>query len=187
MTEKILIIDDDTDTLELVSLVLQKQGYRIVTASNGKQGLREMRQESPDLILLDVMMPDMDGYEVARRLREDPRTAKVPVLMFTAKSQLHDKEVGFQSGADDYLTKPTHPEELKAHIKELLARTEKSEPEQATPPAEPAKASQQNTPVYVNSEAKTPLSKAQRKKTVGVISDRFSDWFTSIPDTETDE
>lgn len=187
MTEKILIIDDDTDTLELVSLVLQKQGYRIVTASNGKQGLRKMSRETPDLILLDVMMPDMDGYEVARRLREDPQTAKVPVLMFTAKSQLHDKEVGFQSGADAYLTKPTHPEELQAHIKELLARTENAEMQQVTPALETTKTSQQTTPVYVNSEVKTPLSKAQRKKTVGVISDRFSDWFTSIPDTETDD
>ena len=123
MPEKILIIDDDLDTLRLVGLMLQKKGYQIVAANNGKQGLLKVEEEAPDLILLDVMMPEMDGYEVARRLRENPATDSIPILMFTAKSQLDDKVTGFESGVDDYLTKPTHPTELHAHVKALLARS----------------------------------------------------------------
>ncbi|RJP56034.1 MAG: response regulator [Anaerolineaceae bacterium] len=122
MTEKILIVDDDLDTLRLVGLMLQRQGYQISAASNGSQGLAKAFDERPDLILLDVMMPDMDGYEVTRRLRNNPATVSIPILMFTAKTQLDDKVVGFEVGADDYLTKPTHPTELQAHVKALLAR-----------------------------------------------------------------
>jgi len=125
MAEKILIIDDDMDTLKLVGLMLQKQGYQIVAATNGPQGLAQAEVENPDLILLDVMMPEMDGYEVARRMRANPFTASTPILMFTAKTQLDDKVTGFESGADDYLTKPTHPTELSAHVKALLARSTK--------------------------------------------------------------
>jgi len=122
MAEKILIIDDDVDTLRLVGLMLQRQGYEISAASNGTQGLAKALEERPDLILLDVMMPDMDGYEVTRRLRKNPTTVNIPILMFTAKTQLDDKVTGFEVGADDYLTKPTHPTELQAHVKALLAR-----------------------------------------------------------------
>jgi len=125
MAEKILIIDDDVDTLKLVGLMLQKQSYQIVAANNGLQGLEQAETENPDLILLDVMMPGMDGYEVAKRLRANPLTANTPILMFTAKTQLDDKVTGFEAGADDYLTKPTHPSELNAHVKALLARTSK--------------------------------------------------------------
>ena len=122
MTEKILIIDDDVDTLRLVGLMLQRQGYQISAATNGEQGLAKALEERPDIILLDVMMPDMDGYEVARRLRKNPTTQSTPILMFTAKTQLDDKVAGFEVGADDYLTKPTHPAELQAHVKALLGR-----------------------------------------------------------------
>jgi pilus assembly protein CpaE len=120
--EKILIVDDDVDTLRLVGLMLQRQGYQIVAASNGEQGLVKAFEEKPDIILLDVMMPDMDGYEVTRRLRKNPVTRSTPILMFTAKTQLDDKVTGFEAGADDYLTKPTHPTELQAHIRALLLR-----------------------------------------------------------------
>lgn len=136
MAEKILIIDDDMDTLRLVGMMLQKQGYEIVVASNGPQGLIQAENENPDLILLDVMMPAMDGYEVARRLRANPDTANIPILMFTAKAQLDDKVTGFEAGADDYLTKPTHPSELLAHVKALLARSTKSRPAAETPKVE---------------------------------------------------
>ena len=122
MTEKILIIDDDLDTLRLVGLMLQRQGYQISAATNGQQGLEKAFDEDPDLILLDVMMPDMDGYEVTRRLRQNPSTLETPILMFTAKTQLDDKVIGFEVGANDYLTKPTHPSELQARVKTLLAR-----------------------------------------------------------------
>jgi CheY-like chemotaxis protein/MinD-like ATPase involved in chromosome partitioning or flagellar assembly len=122
MTEKILIIDDDVDTLRLVGLMLQRQGYQISAATSGEQGLAKALEERPDIILLDVMMPDMDGYEVTRRLRKNPTTQSTPILMFTAKTQLDDKVAGFEVGADDYLTKPTHPTELQAHVKALLGR-----------------------------------------------------------------
>jgi DNA-binding response OmpR family regulator len=135
MPEKILIVDDDLDTLRLVGLMLQKQGYQIVAASSGAQGLELAFSEIPDLILLDVMMPQMDGYEVARQLRANDKTVSIPILMFTAKSQLDDKVTGFEAGADDYLTKPTHPTELQAHVKALLARSTKSKINPATGPA----------------------------------------------------
>ena len=122
MSEKILIIDDDLDTLRLVGLMLQRQGYQISAATNGQQGLDKAFDESPDLILLDIMMPDMDGYEVTRRLRSNPSTMATPILMFTAKTQMEDKVIGFEVGANDYLTKPTHPSELQARVKTLLAR-----------------------------------------------------------------
>jgi pilus assembly protein CpaE len=124
MSEKILIIDDDLDTLRLVGLMLQRQGYQISAATNGQQGLDKAFEESPDLILLDVMMPDMDGYEVTRRLRRNPSTMDTPILMFTAKTQLDDKVVGFEVGANDYLTKPTHPSELQTRVKTLLSRAD---------------------------------------------------------------
>ena len=122
MSEKILVIDDDVDTLRLVGLMLQRQGYQISVANSGQQGLSKAAEERPDLILLDVMMPEMDGYEVARRLRGNPLTTATPILMFTANNQLNDKVTGFESGADDYLTKPTHPSELQAHVRTLLER-----------------------------------------------------------------
>ncbi len=122
MAEKVLIVDDDVDTLRLVGLMLQRQGYQISAATNGEQGLAKALAEKPDVILLDIMMPDMDGYEVTRRLRKNPATKTTPILMFTAKTQLDDKVTGFEAGADDYLTKPTHPAELQAHIRALLAR-----------------------------------------------------------------
>ena len=125
MTEKILIIDDDVDTLRLVGLALQKQGYQILVASGGSQGLTLAETENPDVILLDIMMPDIDGYEVARRLRGNNKIPRIPILMFTAKTQLDDKVSGFEAGADDYLTKPTRPSELITHVKSLLARTVK--------------------------------------------------------------
>lgn len=133
MSERILIIDDDVDTLRLVGLMLQRQGYQIIAASNGSQGLTKAFEERPDLILLDVMMPDMDGFEVTRRLRKNPATSGIPILMFTAKTQLDDKVTGFEVGADDYLTKPTHPNELQAHVKALLARSTPRKTEDAQP------------------------------------------------------
>src|SRR5512140_2213337 len=122
MSEKILIVDDDVDTLRLVGLMLQRQGYQITAATSGEQALGKAFEELPDVILLDVMMPDMDGYEVTRRLRKNPATLHTPILLFTAKTQLDDKVAGFEAGADDYLTKPTHPAELQAHIRALLSR-----------------------------------------------------------------
>lgn len=122
MAEKILIVDDDVDTLRLVGLMLQRQGYQIVAANNGQQALVMAKTEEPDLILLDIMMPDLDGYEVTRQLRDNPETSGIPIIMFTAKSQLEDRVTGFEVGADDYLTKPTQPRELFVHVQDILAR-----------------------------------------------------------------
>ena len=126
MAEKILIVDDDIDTLRLVGLMLQRQGYEISAANNGIQALAMAQTEHPDLILLDIMMPDIDGVEVTRRLRSNDQTKDVPVIMFTAKTQVEDKILGFEAGADDYLTKPTQPRELFVHVKAVLARTNKA-------------------------------------------------------------
>lgn len=129
MTAKILIVDDDVDTLRLVGLMLERQGYEIIAASNGRQGLDSAKSQNPDLILLDVMMPDMDGFEVTRLLREDPNTAEIPIILFTAKSQVEDRVTGLESGADVYLTKPTQPRELFAQVKAMLARRSKHVPQ----------------------------------------------------------
>lgn len=123
MTEKILVIDDDLDSLKLIGLLLQRQGYQVVAAPGGAEGLAHAKSEIPDLILLDIMMPNMDGYEVCRRLRADPQLAHIPVIMFTAKTRVDDKVAGFEAGADDYLTKPTHPAELASRIRTLLTRS----------------------------------------------------------------
>jgi pilus assembly protein CpaE len=120
MVDKVLIVDDDLETLRLVGLMLQRQGYEIVAASNGTQALGMARTEKPVVIILDIMMPDLDGYEVTRQLRKDPDTTNIPIILFTAKSQTEDKLVGYEAGADDYLTKPVHPAELIAKIKKLM-------------------------------------------------------------------
>jgi DNA-binding response OmpR family regulator len=123
MAEKILIVDDDVDSLKLIGLMLQRQGYDIVVASSGQQALDKAHVDIPDLIILDIMMPDMDGYEVCRRLRHDSDTQGIPIIMFTAKTMVDDKVAGFEAGADDYLTKPTHPAELASRVKAVLARS----------------------------------------------------------------
>ena len=156
MAEKILIIDDDVDTLKLVGMMLQKQGYQIFASANGEQGLTQAEAENPDLILLDVMMPEMDGYEVARRLRANSLTANTPILMFTAKTQLDDKVTGFEAGADDYLTKPTHPTELSAHVKALLSRSNKGK------------------------VSTTPLGAERHSLTIGVLAPRGGQGVTSV-------
>jgi DNA-binding response OmpR family regulator len=120
--EKILLIDDDPDTLEFLTLILGRQGYKLLTARDGIQALTQAHEQNPDLIVLDVMMPGLDGYEVARSLRRHPETALTPILMFTAKSQVEDKLAGYEAGVDIYLTKPVHPVELQANIKALLTQ-----------------------------------------------------------------
>lgn len=123
MPGKILIVDDDPDTLKLIGLMLKRQGYEVATVNSGRAALDHVRQQIPELIILDVMMPEMDGYEVASHLRSNSQTENIPILMFTAKNLVDDKVAGFESGADAYLTKPTHPDELAAQVKALLARS----------------------------------------------------------------
>jgi pilus assembly protein CpaE len=123
MSARILIVDDDVETLRLVGLMLERKGYEIQVAPTGTQGLEKALKEKPDLIILDVMMPDLDGYEITRRLRGNPQTESIPILMFTAKTTIPDKIAGFHSGADEYLTKPVHPAELVNRMEALLQRS----------------------------------------------------------------
>lgn len=109
--------------------MLERQGYEITAAANGQQALQKAIETQPHLIILDIMMPDVDGYEVATRLRGHPATESIPILMFTAKANVNDKIAGFQAGAEDYLTKPAHPRELSARVEALLERHPSSEEE----------------------------------------------------------
>jgi len=134
MAKTILVIDDEMQSVKLIGMLLQRRGYEIVAATLGSQGLEKARAERPDLIILDIMMPDMDGFEVCRHLRADPTTAAIPVIMFTAKTMVDDKVTGFQAGADDYLTKPVHPDELATRVEALLARAAQSQVEEEPAP-----------------------------------------------------
>lgn len=122
MPDKILIVDDDIDSLKLIALMLQRHGYDVVIANTGNQALAKAHNDQPHLIILDVMMPDMNGYEVCRRLRANPDTQSIPIIMFTAKTLIDDKVAGFEAGADDYLTKPTHPAELASRVRAIIQR-----------------------------------------------------------------
>ena len=95
MAEKILVVDDDVDSLKLIGLMLQRQGYEVSSAGTGGQALSRAEAEQPNLIILDVMMPDMNGLDVCKRLRQNPRTARIPIIMFTAKTLIDDKVKGF--------------------------------------------------------------------------------------------
>ena len=132
MAEKILVVDDDLDSLKLIGLMLQRNGYEVIAANAGNQALTRALNDHPDLIILDVMMPDMNGYEVSRRLRKNPSTQNIPIIMFTAKTLIDDKVAGFEAGADDYLTKPTHPAELASRVKAILMRNSTQHPTAAS-------------------------------------------------------
>lgn len=119
---RILVVDDDNAINELIKINLELLGYEVITAYNGLQGYTLAKQELPDLIILDIMMPDVDGYTVAKRVRENPETKDIPILMLTAMGQLEDKVKGFDIGVDDYLVKPFEMEELKVRVRALLKR-----------------------------------------------------------------
>ncbi len=105
MNRKILVVEDDPSALRLVGYTLEQEGYQVITASDGLEGVRKARDEHPDLIILDVMLPGLDGYEVCQQLRKKPETANLPILMLTAKAREMDKDTGLKVGADDYLAK----------------------------------------------------------------------------------
>lgn len=117
-----MIVEDEPDIVRMLEYNLKKEGFRTVCASGGGEGLRRVERERPDIILLDLMLPEMDGLEVCRRLKQNPETARVPVIMLTAKSRESDKIVGLELGADDYITKPFSVGELIARIKAVLRR-----------------------------------------------------------------
>ncbi len=121
-SEKILAVDDNAVNLKVVSAALIHAGYEVITAQSGPEALAMIEKSLPDVVLLDISMPEMDGYEVCRRLRANPRTAQLPIMMLTAHDSLEEKVKGFEVGADDYLTKPFQPAELQARVKVLLKR-----------------------------------------------------------------
>lgn len=122
-SETILVIDDDTDILELLNISLASDGFNVLTANNGIEGLQAAKETLPDLILLDVMMPQMDGLEVIQKLKADSETRSIPVLWLTAKSQTEDKLRGLEIGGEDYITKPFDLREVTARINAVLGRT----------------------------------------------------------------
>ena len=121
--EKILVVDDDTNICELLRLYLTKEGYQVTTANDGEEGLDKFNQVKPDMVLLDVMMPKMDGLEVCRRIR---KLGNTPVMMLTAKGETFDKVLGLELGADDYMVKPFDSKEVVARIKAVLRRCQTS-------------------------------------------------------------
>ncbi len=123
--KKILIVEDEQDILQLVKHYLEKEGFRPITAMNGCEALKKAKEEKPDLVVLDLMLPELDGLEVCKRLRSVPETAMLPILMLTAKAEESDTIVGLELGADDYVTKPFSPKALVARVKALLRRVER--------------------------------------------------------------
>jgi two-component system phosphate regulon response regulator PhoB len=123
MARCILVVDDEPDLLELVRFNLDRAGFRVETAASGEEALARLRRSVPDLLVLDLMLPDLSGEEVCRRVRGDPGLTGLPVIMLTAKSEEVDRVVGFELGADDYVTKPFSPRELVLRVKALLRRS----------------------------------------------------------------
>ena len=122
---KVLIVEDEANIRQLVKYNLEKESFQVLEAEDGLLGLRLAKAEKPDLVLLDLMLPQMDGLEVCRSLKGNPATAALPIIMLTAKSEEIDKVIGLELGADDYMTKPFSPRELVARVKAVLRRSQK--------------------------------------------------------------
>ena len=122
--DRILVVDDDRDIVRLVRSYLEKAGYQVLTAYDGESALRLLRSEKPQLLILDLMLPDRDGWDVARLVRADSNIAATPIIMLTARVEDNDKIVGLEIGADDYITKPFNPREVVARVRALLRRTQ---------------------------------------------------------------
>lgn len=127
MKEKILIVDDEKDIVKMLDYNLKKEGFRIISCHDGEDALDMVNREHPALVILDLMLPGMDGLEVCRELKKENKTAVIPIIMVTAKGQEADKIVGLEMGADDYVTKPFSPRELIARIKAVLRRAKDKE------------------------------------------------------------
>jgi len=120
MKSKILVVDDEPDAVELVEFNLKSAGYEVVSAQDGEEALKKARSLLPSLIILDLMLPEVDGIEVCKILRRDPKTSAIPIIMLTAKAAEVDRVLGLELGADDYVTKPFSPRELVLRVKKLL-------------------------------------------------------------------
>lgn len=120
--KKVVVIEDEPDIQEMIEFNLEKEGFRVVTASSGDDGIRAVVREAPDLVLLDLLLPGLDGIEVCRKLKMDPVTQKIPIIMVSAKGEESDVVLGLGVGADDYVTKPFRPKELIARVRVALRR-----------------------------------------------------------------
>ena len=123
MNKKILVVEDDANAVKLIEYTLEQEGYQVITASDGLEGLTKAQFEHPDLIVLDIMLPGLDGYEICHQLRQKPETAELPILMLSAKARKEDKDTGLKTGADDYLAKPADPSLIVAKVEALLTGT----------------------------------------------------------------
>ena len=130
--KKILVADDEKDIVELIAYNLEREGFTVLRAADGKRALESIRRDKPDLVVLDLMMPEVSGTEVCRTVRGIPETASLPIIMLTAKSDPVDRILGLELGADDYLTKPFHVRELVARVRAVLKRSERK-PEEDRP------------------------------------------------------
>src|SRR5678815_3062538 len=125
----ILVVEDDPNILNLVRLYLEKEGYSVVTAETGLDALSKVQEEHPQLVILDLMLPELDGLELCKRIRANPETSLLPVIMLTAKAEEADMVIGLELGADDYITKPFSPKALAARVKAVFRRTERPQQE----------------------------------------------------------
>ncbi|MGI4791523.1 MAG: response regulator transcription factor [Janthinobacterium lividum] len=128
MAYKILVVDDEPTIVRLMEFILARQGHEMIAAVNGEEALHKIRTQHPDLVLLDIMMPRIDGYEVAQQVRADPMTASLPIIMLSAKAQEEDIRKGVDVGVDEYITKPFSPEHLVHVVADCLQRHKKEEP-----------------------------------------------------------
>ncbi len=124
---KILVVEDEKNIVRVVTYNLEREGYHVSVAKDGEEALEKVRAETPDLLILDLMLPKIDGLEVCRQLRMQPKTTHLPIIMLTAKTQEADRIVGLEMGADDYIPKPFSPRELLARVKAVLRRAKRSE------------------------------------------------------------
>jgi two-component system phosphate regulon response regulator PhoB len=124
---KILVVDDDPDILSLVRYNLEREGFSVLTAANGQDALQLVHSQPPQAIILDLMLPEVDGLEVSRQIKRDPSLSDIPIIMLTAKGEEVDRVVGFELGADDYITKPFSPRELVLRLKAILKRSSSRE------------------------------------------------------------
>ncbi len=117
---KILVVDDEVYILHILDFILGAESYDVVTATNGEQALQKVREEKPDLVILDIMMPKLDGYETCRMIKSDPATKNIPVILLTAKGREVDQKLGREVGANDYMTKPFSPSKLIERVQAIL-------------------------------------------------------------------
>jgi CheY-like chemotaxis protein len=169
---KILVVDDDPDIRGLVNAILTEKGHQVIEAADGEEGLALAERDAPDLIVLDIMMPSLDGYEVCRRLANQPHTAHIPILMLTAKSSLEDIEIGLSGYADDYMTKPFQQRELVARAGALIRRTQR--------PKRPQRAKQD--PIQQLVDRATSRGEDVYSPHVSRLKDHPPQWTGPVPD-----